>query len=188
MPERFSERCLSIDLEVHPKTRKILSIGAYRQEPESTLYLADKQVRSGIGKLDLFASGTEFLLGHNLLLFDRAHLQAIAPNLELLQHPCIDTLWLNPLAFPKNPYHKLVKHYQDPSILGDQRNNPEQDAQLTVQVLCDQQQAFQNDTEKDLLDIFHGLTASGTGTTGFDAFFEFVRKDTRPSVESTRRK
>jgi ATP-dependent DNA helicase RecQ len=25
----------------------------------------------------------------------------------------IDTLWLNPLAFPRNPYHHLVKHYQD---------------------------------------------------------------------------
>ncbi|MCY4226213.1 MAG: RecQ family ATP-dependent DNA helicase [Gammaproteobacteria bacterium] len=188
LPEHFSARCLSIDLEVHPKTRKILSIGAYRQEPESTLYLADRQVRSDINKLDLFASGTDFLLGHNLIIFDREHLQAAAPNLELLQHPCIDTLWLNPLAFPKNPYHKLVKHYQDPSILGDQRNNPEQDAQLALQILCDQQQAFQNDTERDLLDIFHGLTASGTDATGFDAFFEFVRKDARPSIESTRLK
>ena len=186
--EYFADRCLSIDLEVHPKTSKILSIGAYRREPESTLYLADKQARSDLSRLDGFARGTEFLLGHNLIRHDREHLQAVDPKLELLQHPCIDTLWLNPLAFPKNPYHKLVKHYQDPSILGDQRNNPEQDALLTVQILCDQQQAFRNDTERDLLDIFHGLTASGTDATGFDAFFEFVRKDARPSIGSTRRK
>ncbi|MCY4275035.1 MAG: RecQ family ATP-dependent DNA helicase [Gammaproteobacteria bacterium] len=185
--KNFAHRCIAIDLEVHKKTNQILSIGAYRPESESTLFLAGKQISKGLIELDRFASGTEFLLGHNLILFDHKYLQAFAPNLDLLQRPCIDTLWLNPLAFPKNPYHKLIKHYQDPIILGDQCNDPVQDARLTVQILFDQQDSFQNTTERDLLDIFHGLTSSDPNGKGFDAFLKFVRNDSIPSIESTKR-
>ncbi len=184
--KNFSHRCIAIDLEVHSKTEKILSLGAYRLEPESTLFLSGEQISKGLSGLDRFASGAEFLVGHNLLEFDRKYLQSVAPNLELLQLPCIDTLWLNPLAFPKNPYHKLIKHYHDPVILGDQRNNPLLDAQLTIQILCDQHESFQNTTERHLLDIFHGLASSDPHGTGFDAFLKIVRNDSRPSIESTK--
>ena len=30
----------------------------------------------------------------------------------MLKKPAIDTLYLSPLAFPENPYHRLVKDYQ----------------------------------------------------------------------------
>ncbi len=184
----FSERCIAIDLEVHPKSNQILQIGAYRPKDESPLNLSGKQLPTALNELARFASGAEFLLGHNLILFDYKHLQAVDPSLELLQLPCIDTLWLNPLAFPKNPYHKLIKHYHDPIILGDQRNNPEQDAQLTVQILSDQRNELMDKTDPDLLDIFHGLTSSGSNEKGFDAFLQQVRNDSKPSVESTKQK
>ena len=54
----------------------------------------------------------------------------------------IDTLWLNPLAFPRNPYHHLVKHYQDGRLQVGHVNDPEQDARLALQVLSDQIAAF----------------------------------------------
>ncbi|MBL8396021.1 MAG: hypothetical protein JNK99_14960 [Candidatus Accumulibacter sp.] len=50
------------------------------------------------------------MLGHNFIHFDRPHLAAVAPRLRLLALPVIDTLWLNPLAFPRHPYHHLVKY------------------------------------------------------------------------------
>ena len=56
---------------------------------------------AALAKLDELADGADFVLGHNLIGFD------------LPQLPAVDTLRLNPLAFPKNPYHYLVKYYQD---------------------------------------------------------------------------
>ena len=69
-------------------------------------------------KLDDFADGADFLLGHNLIAFDLPHLKAAKPDLRMLKLPPVDTLWLNPLAFPRNPYHHLVKHYQEPRSIG----------------------------------------------------------------------
>ena len=40
------------------------------------------------------------------------------PRLAKLAEAPIDTLWLNPLAFPRNPYHHLVKHYHDGRLRG----------------------------------------------------------------------
>jgi DNA polymerase III alpha subunit (gram-positive type) len=70
---------------------------------------------SGHGPRELgpFLGPADFLLGHNFISFDAKHLEANKPTLGLLEKPVIDTLWLNPLAFPRNPYHHLVKHYQD---------------------------------------------------------------------------
>ena len=61
-------------------------------------------------KLDNLADRALYLLGHNLIAFDLPQLRAAQPNLRLLSKDVIDTLRLNPLAFPRNPYHHLVKH------------------------------------------------------------------------------
>ena len=63
-----------------------------------------------VRKLDRMARGARFVLGHNLIAFDIPHLQAAYPGLGLLSLPRLDTLLLNPLAFPRRPYHRLVKH------------------------------------------------------------------------------
>ena len=39
---------------------------------------------------------------------------------------------LNPLAFPRNPYHHLVKHYQDGQLNRGRVNDPELDARLAL--------------------------------------------------------
>ena len=68
---------------------------------------------SELAKLDDLADGVSFVLGHNLIGFDLPHLAAAQPGLRLLKLPAVDTLRLSPLAFPRNPYHHLIKHYQD---------------------------------------------------------------------------
>ncbi len=49
-------------------------------------------------------------------------------DLQILTKPPIDTLWLDPLAFPRNPYHRLVKHYKDGRLQADVRRQNEWDS------------------------------------------------------------
>ena len=93
--------------------------------------------------LDNLAEGAEFVLGHNLIGFDLPILQALNPNLQLLQLPAVDTLRLNPLAFPRNPYHHLVKHYQDGALRRGRINDPELDARLALDLFKDQLSALE---------------------------------------------
>ena len=104
--------------------------------------------------MDAFADGAEYLLGHNLIAFDLPRLQAVRPDLRLLQLPPIDTLRLNPLAFPCNPYHGLVKHYHNGQLKHDRVNDPELDARLALQVFGEQLTALKT-VERDLLAAWH---------------------------------
>ncbi len=74
------------------------------------------------------------------------------PNLRLLQLPAVATLRLKPLAFPQNPYHYLVKHYQDGSLRRGRLNDPELDARLALEVFADQQKAFR-EPDGDVADM-----------------------------------
>ena len=86
----------------------------------------------------------------------------------------MDTLRLNPLAFPRNPYHHLVKHYQDGSLIRGRLNDPELDARLVLEVFDNQQKAFR-DARPELLAAWHWLTTAQDGA-GFDRFFSAMRQ------------
>ena len=105
---------------------------------------------AALAKLDDLADGADFLVGHNLIDFDLPHLPAVNPRLRLLRRPAVDTLRLNPLAFPRNPYHHLVKHYQDGQLKRGRINDPKLDCELALELFRDQQQALQ-DANPDLL-------------------------------------
>jgi ATP-dependent DNA helicase RecQ len=53
--------------------------------------------------------GGAILVGHNLHAFDRVEIAKRAPDSPLLALPTLDTLALSVIAFPKRPYHSLVK-------------------------------------------------------------------------------
>ena len=118
-------------------------------------------------------------LGHNLIAFDLPHLEAVGPDLRLLKLPAVDTLRLNPLAFPRNPYHHLVKHYQDGGLKQGRVNDPELDARLALEVFHDQLRAFR-DAPPDLLTAWHWLTTAENGA-GFDQVFKSLRGSPKPS-------
>lgn len=107
------ERCVSIDLEVDPKTNRMQSFGGVRSEVRDSCVINRGSIAEALERLDHFSDAAEFVLGHNFISFYARHLEATKRDLRLLRKPIIDTLWLNPLAFPRNPYHRLVKHYQD---------------------------------------------------------------------------
>ena len=69
----------------------------------------------------------------------------------------MDTLHLSPLAFPSNPYHHLVKHYQDGRLKRGRVNDPELDSRLALEVFHDQQRALKG-TPPDLLTAWHWLS------------------------------
>ena len=143
-------------------------------------FLAPVTACSGaLAKLDCFSDGADFLLGHNLIEFDVPHLRAVDPELKLLELPAVDTLRLNPLAFPRNPYHHLVKHYQDGQLKRGRVNDPELDARLALEVFSDQLDALTK-VPADLLAAWHWLT-SKNGGTGFDLVFKEVRNSPRPA-------
>ena len=174
-------RCLSLDLEVDPRNNRIRALAGVRPDTGQSLALSAPRdgLAAALAKLDDLADGADSLLGHNLIDFDLPHLRAVNPRLRLLRLPAVDTLRLNPLAFPRNPYHHLVKHYQDGQLRRGRVNDPALDAKLTLEVFENQQKALR-DAPADLLTTWHWLTTADQGA-GFDQVFTSLRRSQRPS-------
>ena len=180
--EEFKPRCLSIDLEVGVKDNRIHQLAAVRGDNNKSFIQGKLSLSDALLKLDAFAENLSFLLGHNIIEFDLPHLRAAKSDLSILDLPSIDTLRLNPLAFPRNPYHRLVKHYQDGQLHRGKLNDPELDARLTLNVFHDQRNAFVElaEQEPDLLLAWHWLTTADNTVSGLNAFFTSIRKTNRP--------
>lgn len=133
----FVSRCLLIDLET-TKSRGIHHIGAIFGD-QTFERKGRFDLKEALTELDAFAAKSDYVLGHNLLGHDFPVLESLAPHLSLLRKPVVDTLYLSPLAFPENPYHRLVKNYK---LVRDSINDPVADARLAAAVLCDQWESF----------------------------------------------
>ncbi|HDN9013983.1 TPA: RecQ family ATP-dependent DNA helicase [Aeromonas salmonicida] len=131
------DKILSFDLEL-TRDEKLRHLGALLADRE--LNLKGPQDLS-LKELNALAQEADVVLGHNILDFDLPWLakQAVRPQL-LLEKPVIDTLYLSPLAFPKNPYHRLVKDYK---LVRDTLNDPVADARLALQIFSEQLIALQ---------------------------------------------
>jgi ATP-dependent DNA helicase RecQ len=169
-PERRGASCLAIDLEVGRDSGRIHQLAGVRGDTGAKLVFPPGKLTNTLEALDELAEDAAFLLGHNLIAFDLPQLRAVQPNLRLFAKPVIDTLRLNPLAFPKNPYHHLVKHYQDGALLGNRRNNPLLDAELALQVFGDQSASLKTmqEASPDLLLAWHWLTSRSQGRPKID--------------------
>lgn len=182
----FVPRCLCIDLEVGRKDSKIHKLAGIRSDTGQVFHFRGGDLAKALKLLDDLAEGAELLVGHNVIEFDAKHLAAANPDLRLLSLPRIDTLRLSPLAFPRNPYHHLVKHYQDGQLKHASRNDPELDARLTLELLTDEFAAFLDIHQQtpDLVSAYHWLTTVDGAAAGADWLFRQVRQDTRPSDAS----
>ena len=177
----FQPRCLSIDLEVGRNDGRIRAFGAVRGDTGEGY--SGGGTASDLKMLDELADDLDFVLGHNLIAFDLPHLAAASPGLRLLRLPAVDTLRLSPLAFPRNPYHHLVKHYQDGGLKRGRVNDPELDSRIALEVFGDQRRALKR-AEPDLLMAWHWL--STPDPEGVDRalgdFFADLRDARRPSA------
>ncbi len=128
--QQFIDSCLLLDLETS-RDGRLRRIGAVLGERTF-----ERQGRlhptAALADLDAFAAPAERVLGHNLLGHDLPFLDGLAPHLGLLRKPVVDTLYLSPLAFPKNPYHPLIKHYKDDALLRQAESDPVADARLAA--------------------------------------------------------
>ena len=159
--------------------------GSVRDTGQRVLY-GGGGLGKALAQLDALADGAECVLGHNVIAFDLPHLNAVNPGLRLLDLPVVDTLRLNPLAFPRNPYHHLVKHYQDARLKRRQLNDPELDARLALEVFDDQQRALR-EAAPDLLTAWHRLITPHPegGDRALDALFSGLRGSRRPTDAET---
>ena len=175
MPDVITEY-LIIDLEVYPGdgpvAERIHKIGALRNDTGETFEQSvnSKSLHAALQAVDKLAAGAKLLLGHNIEAFDLPLLREAAPDLALLRLPVIDTLLLSPLAFPQNPYHRLVKGYK---LIRDSLSSPLSDCRATQILLNDQCDAFTHMAEQhpDELSIYHALLLTGLqGNDTDDAF------------------
>ncbi len=178
--ETFRPRCLSLDLEVGKQDGRIHAFGAVRGDTGGKDHGSGSA--SELARLDALADGVSFLLGHNLIEFDLPYLRAAKPDLLLLGLPVIDTLRLSPLAFPRNPYHRLVKHYQDGALVRGRINDPELDARLALEVFGEQREPLRK-AAPDLLTAWHWLTTPEPDgvDNALDEFFADLRGTPRPA-------
>ncbi len=134
--ERFLDETAVVDLEINARG-EIYAIGALLGGRE--FHRRGRLGSDVLHALDTFCAPAQRLLGHNVLHHDLPHLRNHLVALELYHKPVIDTLYLSPLAFPQNPYHKLVKEYK---LVRDSLSDPLADARLTAELLRDQWNVF----------------------------------------------
>ncbi|PWJ21399.1 RecQ family ATP-dependent DNA helicase [Jannaschia seohaensis] len=180
------DRCISVDLEVDPSTARVFALAAVGAGEGPALISRPGRLDEALDRLEAQVAGAAHLIGHNVLRHDLAYLAAARPRLHGLADAPIDTLWLNPLAFPRNPYHRLVKHYQDGRLLSGAVNDPERDARLVFEVLQSQMGALRamGDADRDAVAAYHVLCTLGDRAGGFDAVFREARNAERPSLKA----
>ncbi len=177
------ERCASVDLEVDPKTARVFAMAAVPFGDQPPILSQNGATEDSLDRLESALSSYDHLIGHNILNFDLPHLAANRAQLAALAAAPIDTLWLNPLAFPRNPYHHLVKHYHDGRLQSGHISDPEKDARLVFDVLGNQLEAFDalNVDLPEAISAYHHLTTRTDISSGFDAVFRAVRGSAPPS-------
>jgi ATP-dependent DNA helicase RecQ len=155
--EALLAQTLLLDLEVSHQGR-LQKLGAVLGP--TTLARAGNDARSGaLDELATLARSAWCVLGHNLVRHDLSVLRDTCPQHPLLRLPVIDTLILSPLAFPENPYHRLVKDYK---LVKESVNDPVADARQAASLFGDEFRALAGlrRTEPQLFELLHFLLAT----------------------------
>ena len=160
-PEKLIASCAFVDLET-TRSGRLQQIGALAGG-QTLRRTVRSSAASAVEELDAFVlrSGAAFVTGHNLLQHDWRVVRATAPQARLLSLPVIDTLLLSPLAFPENPYHRLVKDYK---LVRDAVNDPVADARLAQQLFKDECAALARHAiggKADVLSLYRFCFAAG---------------------------
>ncbi|AMK77544.1 MULTISPECIES: RecQ family ATP-dependent DNA helicase [Methylomonas] len=179
-PGKTRAKCLCIDIETaRQDSLRLREIGAYRPDTDARLRISGKAADLQ-QKLDQISEGAAFVLGHNVIAFDQPALSVLHPDLALYRLPLVDTLELSPVAFPQNPYHRLVKDYK---LCTTTRNDPVRDAELAYELFLDQAAALRQRVAEhpDEALCLHFLLAPENGK-GVANFFASLRAALRPSL------
>jgi ATP-dependent DNA helicase RecQ len=171
---------LSVDVETAPhEDNRIFKLGAVRSDGDRSLTLSTTKLAAVdvARRVEELAAGAKLLLGHNLRRHDLVELKRQYPGLRCTSLPVLDTLELSALAFPNNPYHRLVKGYK---LVSDSRNEPERDARIALELLVDELVALDEMRQSDpeWLSLLHFLVR---GDDPLDELFKALRCDRSPT-------
>lgn len=150
--DQILTRTLALDLEIARSGDHVRHIGAVFRG-EIFQWTGGRAYQKALRDLDAFGGQAHYVLGHNILNHDLPFLKAVAPGMQLLELPVLDTLYLSPLAFPRNPYHRLVKDYK---LVRSSLSDPLEDVKLAISVFKDQCESFANQSadSPDLLSFY----------------------------------
>lgn len=184
VPEKARVKCLCLDIETAREDRLVLrELGLFRPDTDARERISGKAADL-VSRVDKMTDGAAFVLGHNIVAFDQPALDSLYPNLALHRLPLVDTLELSPVAFPQNPYHRLVKDYK---LCTTTKNDPVRDAELAYELFLDQGDALRQRVEghPDEALCLHYLLAPENGK-GLASFFATLRRSLRPSLDEAR--
>lgn len=178
-------RAFSIDVEVAPQDdNRIFKLGAVRSEDQRGLTLSTSGAKELdiVRKVDELAAGSRLLVGHNLRRHDLIELRRQYPTLQCTHLPVLDTLELSAIAFPNNPYHRLVKGYK---LISDSKNEPERDARITLDLLADELVALEEmwRSDADWVALLHFLLRCDEPLC---ELINAVRRSPAPGIEEAR--
>jgi ATP-dependent DNA helicase RecQ len=149
-----------IDVEVGPKSRKILDIGSVKGDGSSFH-------KTSVAAFIQFLNGTQFICGHNIFNHDIKYIGNALSDAGVNSANIIDTLFLSPLLFPTRPYHSLLK---DDKLQSEDTNNPLNDSIKAKDLFNDEIAAFKQ-TDERLKQIFYLLLKD---KKEFHSFFRFI--------------
>lgn len=147
-----------IDTEVNMDTGKIADYGAVDEYGGNVHTGIEDEFISFIGDAD-------YICGHNVIAHDLEFIRRSSNKLN--EKEAIDTLYLSPLLFPKNPYHKLVK---DDKLLTEHLNNPVNDSIKAKELFLDELNTYKK-LPQNMKDIFALLLSD---TEEFKGFFRYI--------------
>lgn len=75
------KRCLSIDLEVNPKSARVFAFAAVPFDQNPSIVSKNGRLEASLDQLEQALDGIEHPIGHNFLQHDMAHLVALRPRL-----------------------------------------------------------------------------------------------------------
>ena len=119
-----------VDSEIDIKGEKIQDLGAVDYNA-SQFHSANKN------EFSKFVGKYNFVCGHNIIHHDLKYISDLFYNKE--KQIFIDTLYISPILFPKNPYHKLLK---DDKLQTEELNNPLNDSIKAKDLFFDEINAF----------------------------------------------
>lgn len=133
-------KVLVLDLEIHPEEDRLLKIGAIKVAPRREMgFKGSFDPAASLDRVAEWGKSADYLLGHNMAEHDLPWISGHFPGHPLTTLPVIDTLFLSPLAFPTNPYHRLVKNYK---LIKESVNDPVGDCKQTLILFKDELFAF----------------------------------------------
>ena len=140
---KLAPEAVFIDLEVNAEgSIAVAGILSRRMQKE----FRGRAVEQAFTDLNRDLPDGAVVCGHNLLEHDLPILADRIPGLRKIQTaPALDSLFLSPLAFPKKPYHALVKN----KTLKSQTNRPLSDCEASATVLSDVIDIFSKIAEED---------------------------------------